>query len=217
MLKVPKDKTVALLRSFYGQLEQASKGNLSTADITPNRLFWEVINKIFTILVTCENSLTFKDSLAAHLVARYTYEMFVIVVYVFLDKSKTQERAEQFLKFNQFKNTERAWSDKTFAQMLKDLPDNSRFAFHTGHYRNLSNFAHPTMNSFLLNRMGAEVEFSMTINTVLLTLNTILEIVKICFAESTFFSDEQKAHVNLAKISEEIDTIMAELKSSTKN
>jgi hypothetical protein len=164
MLQVPKNKTVALLRSFYEQLEQASKGNLSTNDITPDRLFWEVINKIFTILVICENSLTFKDSLTAHLVARYTYEMFVIVAYVFLDKSKTRERAAQFLKFNQFTNTGRAWSDKTFAQMLKDLPDNSRFAFHKNHYRNLSNFAHPTMNSFLLNRMGAKVEFSMTIN-----------------------------------------------------
>ena len=53
-------ETVALLQQLSKELENASRGKLSTNDITPDRLLWEIINKIFSILVTCENGLHLK-------------------------------------------------------------------------------------------------------------------------------------------------------------
>ncbi len=190
-------KTVALLQLFSHNLEAAMAGKVSTADITPDRLLWEIFNKVFTILVTCENCLNFKDSLSVHLVARYTYEMLVVFAYIFLEKSRTQERVDQFLNFSQFKSTERMWTDKTFKQMLDSIPDKTRFAIHSKHYRNLSNFAHPTMDSFLLNRRGDVYEFSMILSTVLLTLGTILEIARTCVQEDLYFNEEQKKMLKL--------------------
>jgi len=201
-------ETIALLRQLSKELENASKGKLSTNDKTPERLLWEIFNKIFTILVTCENGLLSKDSLAIHLIARYSYEMLIIFAYIFLDKSKTQERAEQFISFNQFKNTDRMWTDKTYTQMIESIPDKTRFAIHKKHYRNLCNFAHPTMNSFMLNRSGNQIEFLMNLNTVFLTLGTILEIIKICFEEKLHFSDEQRKLINIIDISERKDNLV---------
>mgnify|MGYP001566146289 CR=1 FL=1 len=206
------NETIALLRRLFKELENASAGRLSTNDITPDRLLWEIFNKVFTILVTCENSLNTKDSLTAHLVARYTYEMLIVFAYIFLDKSKTQERTEQFLKFNQFKNTERAWTGKTYAQMFESIPDKTRFLIHKTHYRNLSNFAHPTMDSFLLNRRGQQSEFLMMLSTILLTLRTILEIINICFEENLYFDEKQKAMLNIVIISSVAEKLMKELR-----
>jgi hypothetical protein len=152
------DKTIILLRKLFKELEAVSTGKLSSNDITPERLLWEVFNKIFSILVTLENSLRFKDSLSNHLVARYTYEMLIIFAYVFTDKNLTQERATKFLSFNQFQNVERKWTDLDLTSMINSLPDNSRFNLHKGHYRNLCNFAHPSMDSFMLNRRGEAKE-----------------------------------------------------------
>lgn len=202
--------TITLLHKLSKELENACSGKVSTGDITPERLLWEIFNKVFTILVTCENALITKDSLTAHLVARYTYEMLIVFAYIFLDKSKTQERAKQFLQFNQFKNTERMWTDKTYAQMLDSLPSNSRFTTHKKHYRNLSNFAHPTMDSFLLNRRGQRVEFLMMIGTILLTVATVLEIIRICFEENLYFDEEKRAIIDLAGLSFETDRLMTE-------
>lgn len=122
-------ETIMLLRQLSKELGNASKGKLSTADKTPERLLWEIFNKIFSILVTCENGLLTKDSLTIHLIARYAYEMLIVFAYVFLDKSKTQERAEKFISFNQFKNEDRRWTDKTYAQMLESIPDKKGLLF----------------------------------------------------------------------------------------
>ena len=81
-------ETIALLQRLFRELENASKGKLSTNDKTPDRLLWEIFNKVFTILVTCENGLLTKDSLTIHLVARYSYEMLIVFAYIVLDKSK---------------------------------------------------------------------------------------------------------------------------------
>jgi hypothetical protein len=207
-------EAVALLQRLSKELEIASKGKLSTNDKTPDRLLWEIFNKIFTILVTCENALLTKDSLTVHLIARYSYEMLIVFAYVFLDKSKTQERAEQFILFNQFKNTDRMWTDKTYAQMLEALPDKTRFAIHKTHYRNLSNFAHPTMDSFMLNRRGDQSEFLMNLSTLLLTLGTVLEIVRICFEEHLHFTDGEQKLINIAEITTEADQLMKNLRSA---
>jgi len=209
-----KGETIVLIQTLFNQLEDASRGKLSTNDITPDRLLWEIYNKIFSILVTCENCITFKDSLSAHLVARYTYEMLVVFVYIFLDKPKTPERMQKFLTFNQFKEEKRAWTDKTFAQMLEEIPEKDRFSLHKKHYRNLSNFAHPTLDSFLLNRRGDEYEFSMILNTVLLTFVTALEIVKICLEKDLYFSKDEKLKIDIESLHAEADRLMNNLKST---
>ena len=102
------------------------------------------------------------------------------------------------------------WTDKTFAQMVNDTPEINA-GFHKDHYRNLSNFAHPTMDSFLLNRRGDKPEFSMILNTNLLTVRTILEIVKICFEQNLYFDDNQKSKINIAALFLVADNIMKEL------
>lgn len=204
-------QVIKLLRQLSINLEHASKGKLSTNDKTPERLLWEIFNKIFSILVICENSVLKKDSLTIHLIARYSYEILIVFAYIFFDNSKMQERAEQFISFNQFKNTNRKWTDKTYAQMLESIPNGSRFAMHKKHYRNLSNFAHPTMDSFLLNRRGDDNEFHMILNTVLLTIGTILEIIKICIDENLHFNNKQKGILDIENISTTTDRIMKEL------
>jgi|GEM_PF-6629342 len=201
-------KTIVLLQQLFRELENACKGKLSTNDKTPERLLWEIVNKMFTILVSCENGLLTKDSLTIHLVARYSYEMLIVFAYIFLDKPKTQEKVDQFISFNQFKNTDRMWTDKTYSQMIESIPDKTRFALHKKHYRNLSNFAHPTMDSFTLNRRGDKLEFLMNLNTALLTLDIILEIIKICFEEKLYFSDEQKKLINLVDVSQKKDKLI---------
>lgn len=204
-------ETIVLLQRLFRELKNASKGKLSTNDKTPDRLLWEIFNKVFTILVICENGLLTKDSLTIHLVARYAYEMLIVSAYIFLDKSKTQERAEKFISFSQFKTTDRMWTDKTYAQMLDSIPDKTRFTIHKTHYRNLSNFAHPTMDSFMLNRRGTQSEFFMNLSTVLLTLSTILEIIKICFEEKLYFNEEQWKLLNFADMSERVGELMKNL------
>ena len=205
-------ETIALLQRLFRELENASKGKLSTNDKTPDRLLREIFNKVFTILVTCENGLLTKDSLTIHLVARYSYEMLIVFAYIVLDKSKTQERAEQFISFNQFKTTDRMWTDKTYTQILDSIPDKVSFAIHKTHYRNLSNFAHPTMDSFMLNRRGNQSEFLMNLSTVLLTLGTVLEIIRVCFEEKLYFNDEQWKLLNFTDISAKADGLMKNLR-----
>ncbi len=206
-----KEDALALLDKLFRELEVASKGKLSTNEITPDRLLWEIINKIFSILVTCENCLRSKDSLAIHLIARYTYEMLIVFAYIFLNRPDTGEMAKQFTRFNQFKSDKRKWTDETIAHMAENIPNKERFANHKEHYRNLSNFAHPTMDSFLLNRRGDISEFSMILNTLLLTVRYILGIIAICFEVNLYFDDQQKKKINLASISSEAERIMKEL------
>lgn len=209
-----KEETIALLKRFSSDLEKLSEGKISTNDVTPERLWWEIFNKIFAVLVTCENCLVTKDSLASHLIARYTYEMLIISGYIFLDDNTIQKKIEQFVNFTQFKNTKRKWTDKTYAKMIEEIPDNTRFSFHKKHYRNLCNFAHPTMDSFLLNRRGDKSEFFMTLNAVLLTIVTILEIIKICFEKNLYFSTEQKVMFDIPAIATEANRLMKELKTA---
>ena len=203
--------TVKLIRTLYSELEESSKGKLSTNDNTPERLLWEVFNKIFNVLVILENGLLAKDSLTIHLIARYSYEMLVVFAYIFLDKSQTQGRAREFLQFNQFKNTKRMWTDKTFAQMVEAIPDDTRFRLHKQHYRDLSNFAHPTMDSFLLNRRSDQGEFLVIFNTLLLTVGTILEIIKICLEENIYFTESERSKINLVNFYTTIDRLRKEL------
>jgi len=203
--------TVKLLRNLSKELEEASNGKLSTNDTTPERLLWEIFNKIFNILVILENSLLAKDSLTIHLVARYSYEMLIVFAYIFLDKSETQTRAQEFTQFNQFKDSKRMWTDKTFSQMVEAIPNDSRFKIHKRHYRNLSNFAHPTMDSFQLNRRGDQNEFLMIFGTLLLTVGTILEITKICFEENLHFTETEKKKVNLTNFYTKTNQIMEDL------
>lgn len=200
--------TIKLLRDLSNELEEASRGKLSNNDTTPDRLLWEIFNKIFNILVILENSLLTKDSLTIHLVARYSYEMLIVFAYIFLDKSQTQGRAQQFIQFNQFKNSRRKWTDQTFAQMIEVIPNDSRFKIHGQHYRHLSNFAHPTMDSFQLNRRGDQSEFLMIFGTLLLTVGTILEIVKICFEENLHFTEDEKKKINLINFYTITDKLM---------
>lgn len=204
-------ETVTLIRKLSDDLERASAGKLSTNDISTDRLLWEVFNKVFTILVTLENSLHTKDSLTIQLIARYSYELMIISAYILLDRTKTENRARDFLTFNQYKDAKRAWTDKTYAQMLEDIPDKNRFASHKKHYRALSNYAHPTMDSFLLNRKGQDIEFLMALSTTLLTIGTIVEVIKICFEQNLYFSDNQKKAIDLITISQTTDRLMKEV------
>lgn len=212
-----KNETIALLQQFSNDLEKLCEGKVSTNDVTPERLWWEIFNKIFSILVTCENCLTTKDSLSTHLIARYTYEVLIISGYIFLDDDTVQKRVEQFIKFNQFQNIERKWTSKGYAQMIKEIPDNTRFSFHKELYRKLCNFAHPTMDSFKLNHMGDKNEFLIIISTILLTVGAILEIIKICFEKDLYFFTEQKAIFDIPAISTEVDRLMKELKQVSSN
>ena len=190
--KVIKDRTITHLQELFKFLEVLSDDKKSTNDITPERLLWEMYNKFFTILVSCENSLRFKDSLSVHLVARYTYEILIIFLYVFLDEKSRQERAAAFLSFNQFQDFERSWlKGKTYADLLKDIPDNWS-DFHKDHYRTLSNFSHPTMDSFLLNRRGEEAEFKMIINTSLLVARAIEQVAEVCLYNDLYFDPKRK-------------------------
>ena len=203
-------ETKALLQQLFNELKNASMDKISTNEVTPDRLLWEIFNKIFSILITCENSLSAKDSLTIHLIARYAYEMLVVFAYVFLGKSTNEKSdvAKKFLNFNQFKNSERKWTDNTLVDMIKNIPNNQRFARHQKHYRNLSNFAHPSMDSFMLNRKGEDHEVLMILNTTLLTIGTILEIIKICFEERLYFSEEQKSILDLIGISSDASALM---------
>lgn len=206
-----KDETIALLKRFSSDLEKLSKGKISTKDVTPERLWWEIFNKIFAILATCENCIVSKDSLATHLIARYTYEMLIISGWIFLDDNNIQKRIEQFVNFDQFQKIECKWTNKTYTQMIEEIPGNPRFSFHKEHYRKLCNFAHPTMDSFLLNRRGVKIEFLMILSTVHLTIDTILEIIKICFEKNLYFSTEQKAMFDISAISTKSKELMKEL------
>jgi len=208
-------KTLKLLQQISEELERACEGKLSTDDITPDRLLWEIFNKIFSILVICKNCLLQKDSLTTHLVSRYTYEMLVVFGYIFQGKSATkkEKKAGQFLRFNQFRSSKRKWTDKTLSDMIKNISNNQRFAKHQKHYRNLSNFAHPTNDSFLLNRRGEDCEFLMILNTTLLTIRIILEIIKICFEDNLYFDDQHKKMFNLVEISSSADILMKELEA----
>lgn len=208
-------QTIALLQRLSRDLENASEGRWSSNDVTPDRLLWEIFNKIFTILVTCENGLRAKDSLAIHLVVRYAYEMLVVFFYIFLDESKTEERARQFISFNQFKNTERQWTNKTFAQMVESISNNEWLILHKGLYRGLSNFAHPTMDSFMLNRRGDESEFMMNLSTVFITIGTILEIIRTCFDRNLYFNDKQKSMLNISELYLEVDKLTKDLNSAS--
>lgn len=208
-------ESLALLQRLSGELQKACNGKLSTNDITPNRLLWEIFNKIFSILVICENCLIAKDSLTIHLVARYTYEMLIVFAYIFQGKSVADKKkeAEQFIRFNQFTNNKRKWTDKTLAEMIKSIPNSQRFTTHSNHYRNLSNFAHPSMDSFMLNRKGKDYEISMILGTTLLTIGTILEIIKICFEENLYFDDQHKNMLNFEAISSNMGRLMKELQA----
>lgn len=123
--------------------------------------------------------------------------MLIVIAYIFIDKSKSSERVKQFLNFRQFEASQRKWDNKDYAAMIASLPDNERFHLHKRHYRNLSNFAHPTIDSFLLNRCGEQAEFEMIPGTSLLTLGTLLEIVKICFQNSNYFNEEERNQIGL--------------------
>lgn len=203
-----------LTRDLFESLEKASEGKLSTNEINSDRLLWEIFNKIFNIIVICENSLAAKDSLTIHLIARYTYEMLVVFAFIFFDKAQTPTRIQQFVEFNQFKETKRMWTDKTFSEMINSIPQKSWLSLHKDHYRTLSNFAHPTMDSFLLNRRGEEAEFLTILNTVLLIINTIIEIIRISFDQNLYFSDEQKRNINLDDFSSRTNKIFDTIKIS---
>ncbi len=206
--------TIQLLNRFSSALEKAAAGKLSTNEITPERLMWEIYNKVFNILVICENCITFKDSLTSHLVARYTYEMLIVSAYIFQDKTETTERVRKFLEFNQFQSQERKWTKVDYASIVEALPDNSRFSSHKDHYRRLSNFAHPTMDSFLLNRRGNDAEFLQMLNTVLLTIGTILELVKITIEEDLYFENKTELMIETAYITAKADELMKELRTA---
>jgi len=204
-------KTVSLLEKLFSELELASKGKLSTDEITTERFLWEIFNKIFNTLVILENCLKFKDSLTAHLTARYVYEMLIIFAYIVDDRDASQEKARKFLSFNQFKNSERKWTDLDLARMIDELQDSSRFELHKKHYRHLCNFAHPSMDSFMLNRRGDSSEFHMILITVLLTVGTMIEIAKICLEEDLYFTETKRATTQLVQISSEADFLMKTL------
>ena len=201
-------RILLLLQTFSSSLEKACDGKKSTNDISEERFIWETINKVFVILISCENSLTAKDSLLAHLIARYTYEMLIVFIYIFDDKEKRQEKISKFLTFNQFTNTDRKWINKTYTEMLEDIPDHVYFDTHKDHYRHLSNFAHPTMDSFLLNRRGQQSEFSLISSTVLLTMRTIIEIINICFENNLYFDEVHKNMLDVNTYLLQIDKLM---------
>lgn len=211
-------ETIISLQELSKALEKATKDKLSTNELTPERLLWEIYNKIFTILITCENCITSKDSLTAHLIARYTYELLIIFAYIFQDKTARLERAKKFLEFNQFQTLERKWTKVEYKQMIEALPDGSRFSIHSDHYRRLSNFAHPTMDSFMLNRRGNEIELRMIVNTVLLTLSTILEIIKICIEDKLYFDPTQEEELlkEMKRIYDKTDNLMKNTGTSRK-
>jgi len=209
-----KEETIALIRRLSNDLEKLSEGKISTNDVSPERLWWEIFNKIFAILATCENCIVTKDSLTAHLIARYTYEVLIISGYIFIDDNDAQKKIEQFVNFDQFQRAECKWTDKTYIQMIKEIPGDSRFSFHKEFYRKLCNFAHPTMDSFLLNRRGDKFEFLMILNTAHLTIDTILEIVKLCFEKNVYFSDKQKTIFDISAISTKSKKLMKELEVS---
>lgn len=208
-----KEKTIILLQRLYKDLEKLNNGRKSTNDITPERLWWEIFNKIFTILITCENCLNSKDSLVSHLIARYTYEILIISEYIFSDDKNVQEKTEKFLNFNQFSNFERQWTKINYSQMIESIPDSVLSSSHKGHYRLLCNYAHPSMDSFMLNRRGEKSEYLVTINTVLLTIASILEIIKICFKKSDHFDQKEKELFNIDALSEETYSLLKELEN----
>lgn len=209
-----KQEIIHLLQRLSLILEEASKGKVSTDEITPERLLWEIYNKIFTLIVSCESCIRLKDSLVSHLVARYTYELLIVFAYIFQDKDSRSERVDKFLNFNQFKTPERKWTKVEYSQMINGLPDGERFSMHKSLYRKLSNFAHPTMDSFLLNRRGPDVELLLILNTVLLTLGAMFEIVDICIKEKLYFDESTDLSLEINSLRFETDRIMKELVST---
>jgi hypothetical protein len=198
-MEFKKAQTLDLINSLYINLEKATEGKLSSDEININRFWWEVINKLFTILVTLENSLRTKDSLTTHLVARYIYELLIVCEYVSTSsKFSPEQKVKDFLAFNQFRQNKRDWKDSvTYKDMLKEV--NSQYLnLHQDHYRHLSNFSHPTPDSFFLNRRGEKNEFKLIMSTCVLSVGTILEILKVCFEKSDFFNDIEKEKINLA-------------------
>ncbi len=212
-LQIITKEILELKSQLWNQLVQAVEGKLSTSDVTQERLLWEVFNKIFSILEICENSLITKDSLTIHLVARYTYEMLIIFAYLFFNELERQKRIEDFIKFNQFKSTKKKWTNKTFFQMVDSISSyDSRFKNHESTYRNLSNFAHPTMDSFLLNRRGGESEFLVIFGSFLFNLGVIIEIIKICFEKNLFFTEEDRKKISIENLSEKTSKVMKKVK-----
>lgn len=181
-------ETITLLSALYDALETATEGEKSTDDINSQRLLWEFINKIFTIIVSTENGIKLKDSLSIQLVGRYTYETLVSFLYIYLESAYTEERARAFLNYDPHADPRKKYFDnKNFADMLRALLDKSWSEMHSSHYRELSSLAHPTMRSFLINRKGQETEFRILINTALLIIGAIREILSLCIQKGLFF------------------------------
>jgi hypothetical protein len=169
-----------LFEEFDKFLLDVTKNNVSTNENTPESLLWEIYNTFFTVTISCLNAIDSKDSLVIHLLARYTYELLVIFLYIFCDEQDRETRAKQFLSFNQFKTVDRKWTNLTLKDMISNLPDKKWLSSHETLYRNLSNFAHPSMDSFMLRRRGTEAEYAMILSTSYLILQTMIEIIDQC-------------------------------------
>jgi hypothetical protein len=185
--KLVNELVISLLLDFSRKLEKVSKDKLSISEHNEHQFVWEFTNKTFSVLVSLENFIRCKDSLAAHLMCRFTYEMLVTFAYVVSDREKRQERISDFLSFNQFKTEKRQWSSLGITGMVNELKNSERFSNHSHHYKNLSNFAHPTNDLFMLNRRGEESEFMMIQNSVLLSLATLVIMFEICEDPKTSF------------------------------
>lgn len=191
LLERHKCAILSLIADFSASLDLLCAGKVSTNDISSERLVWEFYNKIFTILVSLENSIRLKDSLSANLMARFTYETFVTFAYIYTDPAQREDRVKAFLNFEQSVSMDRTWSGKTFTQMLESVPKPERYTFHKQHYRTLSNLAHPTLNSFYLNRKGQDIEFAQILTTTCLTLTTIRQIIILTVEHKLYFEESK--------------------------
>lgn len=186
-------RLISVLAEYSSMLELCVSGKLSRAEKDTDQFIWEFNNKIFTILVSLENAVKSKDSLTVHLMARYTYEMLVIFLYVILNEDKRSERVLRFLNFEQHKTNQRQWNyDVTYRQMIDDNPEiTERLKGHKSLYRCLSNSAHPSNDSFLLNRKGTEAETKLIVNTAVLSVLNLVEI-NHTYVDKHLFLDEEK-------------------------
>lgn len=185
-IEVKKELVIKLLNKLNEFSLSLVSGKKSTEEIDSDRLFWELFHKIFTIIDILKKSINNKDSLTTHLVVRYLYEIFIVSLYILCDEETRTVRVFDFLNFSKSKSPNSKWTKTTYQEMIDSINEDDWSKIHKELYPSLCNFAHPNMDSFLLNRCGEYAENEIILKTTLLGVYTITELISLIDRKSDY-------------------------------
>lgn len=161
-----------------------------------------VLNKIYSLNVSMENSLKSNDVFLSIYLYRYIYELYIKTFYIFSGSTETQilSRLDEF-----FENKD--WKFKKILNQVNDtlLPSNFKLA-HEQKYRAICRFVHPNHESFKLhiNRTDDQ-QFEFMVPNINLTIWHSVAIIRLFSNLSILNFNQNINQLNLVSLQNEYE------------